>query len=813
MTTEPVATYRLQLDADLDLRAVAALCDYLAALGVSHCYLSPVTEAVPGSSHGYDVSDPTRVRAELGGEVALRALATEAGRHGLALLVDIVPNHMAADPAHDRWWWETLRDGASGAFASVFDVFWDEGGGRVVLPVLGAPAAEVVARGEIVVGEHEREAALVYHDRVFPLRDGERLGTGVGDPPPLELLDRQHYRLEQWRRGLRELNYRRFFDIADLVAVRIEDPEVFARTHTLVTRLADEGLVAGLRVDHVDGLRDPAGYLARLTGACPGVWILVEKILGRAEELPSDWSTAGTTGYEFAALVDRALVDPGGAEPLAVLAREWTGQEVDPEQIVENSRRDALASLFPAELGRVRHLAAAALGADPDDEELARAVRELVVAFPVYRTYLVDDEPPSRADRGRLESARARAVSRDAAVAPLVGRLVDVLLGDIPCSVDAPVGTRGELRARFQQLTGPVAAKGEEDTAAYRDLRLVSLDEVGAAPGSFAAEPDELHRAAEARLRSHPRSMLATSTHDSKRSEDVRARLHCLAEIPERWAAAADRWREHNAGHRGDRPGPDAADEYLLYQTLVGAWPIQTERVVAYLRKAAREAKRRTSWLDPDPRYEEALESFTRGVLADEGFVADLDRFVAPLVAFGRSNSLAATTLKLTSPGVPDLYQGTELWRADLVDPDNRRPVDFTRRRRALADQEDLDVDTLRARSDEGLPKLRLIARTLRLRRRRPEAFGPHGSYEPLRFAGARARHGIGFVRGGQVAVLVTRFPVGLAGDWGPTTTSLPPGEWVDVLTDRPHAGGRRRLTEVLGDLPVAVLDRTLSSR
>jgi len=845
------ATYRLQVRPGFDLEAATALVDYLAALGVSHVYTSPLLRSAPGSEHGYDVVDPTGMDPELGGEAAYDRFSEALAAHGLGHVLDIVPNHMAVVPAAaNPWWWDVLARGRESPHARIFDVDWEARAGlrgRVLVPVLGEPLARELEAGTLRP-EHDRELGLVvrYHEHGFPLvvepapEDPAAFAAELaGDATRLaELLEDQHYRLAEWRRERFDLNYRRFFTISSLVGVRVEDPEVFRATHPRILDLVRQGRVTGLRIDHPDGLRDPEGYLRRLRGELakaaaaaagatdlPRVPIWVEKILEPEELLREEWPVEGTTGYDFAAQVSELLVDPAGAKPLVELhaalcaegsASSSASSPASWPAVVAASKRRILDLHLGSEVGRLVREARCVL---PEErpEDLEAAFRELLVAFPVYRTYVrAADGAVAPEDEAAVARAAAGARAARPELGPLVDRLAEALLLRRPGA--------GELAERFQQVAGPVMAKGVEDTAFYRYVPLAALCEVGHDPGRFGAPAADFHAACRHRAERWPRSLLATSTHDTKRSEDVRARLLLLAELPEVWARTVRRWRERNAPHRrGDAPEP--ALEHLLYQTLVGAHPLSAERAVAYLEKAAKEAKTRTAWVRPDPDYAAGVRGFAEAVLADPGFRDELEAFVAPLVEPGRVNALAQALLRLTAPGVPDLYQGGELWDLSLVDPDNRRPVDYARRRALLARLEETPPDASALREaladpdDPGVPKLWLIRRALELRRRRPELFAPGSAYEPLAAEGARAEHAVAFARraaaGGPAAVaVVPRWPwrlSGVAGGWADTRLllpSLPPGHrWHDLLTGARLDAGTAPLAHLLTPFPLALLE------
>jgi (1->4)-alpha-D-glucan 1-alpha-D-glucosylmutase len=883
----PLATYRVQLRPGFGFDEAAALAPYLAALGVSHLYSSPYLQAARGSTHGYDVIDPTRVNEELGGAEAHERFCQTLGKHGLGQVLDIVPNHMAIDSKggepENVWWWDVLENGPSSRYAAYFDVDWDPPQERfrntVVLPILGDHYGRVLEAGEMKLVRREGSFEVHYFEHRMPVsprsldsllaeaagrcgstdlafladvlsqlpsatatdresvarrhRDKEvvrrQLARLFQEQPEVAravdavveeinadsdrldgLLSRQNYRPAFWRTAGRELDYRRFFDVHTLAGLRTEDERVFADTHALVLDWVRRGVLDGLRIDHPDGLRDPEQYFKRLRDSTPDSWIVVEKILEPGERLPDSWPVDGTTGYDFLNLAGGLFVDPEGEGPLTELYTELTGSSADWPQLVWEKKHLVLDQLLAAEVNRVAEIFLQVCERhrryrDSLRHELREAIREVAACFPVYRSY-------ARAEAGEMsqqdgehvdtavEAARAR---RPDLPADLFDFFRDLLL----LKVKGPV--ESEMVMRFQQLTGPVMAKGVEDTAFYNFHRLVALNEVGGDPSRFGIPPEEVHRTlAEAQER-WPNAMLATSTHDTKRSEDVRARLALLSEIPEHWSEAVRRWVARGERHRP--PDPDI--EYLLYQTLVGAWPVETERVVAYMEKAAREAKGSTAWTRVDSAYEESLRAFVEGVLGDRELVQDLEGFVATLVEPGRINSLAQTLLKLTAPGVPDLYQGTELWTLALVDPDNRRPVDYDERRRLLRRLEGgPGPETILARlldqTDEGLPKLWLTRQALHLRRRRPELFGADGDYLPLMARGERAAHAFAFVRGGGAVTVVPRLLMKLRGDWGGTSLELPAGRWRNELTREEVGGGEVRVADLLRRFPVALLSQ-----
>ncbi|CAN5826232.1 malto-oligosyltrehalose synthase [soil metagenome] len=621
-------------------------------------------------------------------------------------------------------------------------------------------------------------------------------------------LELQNYRLARWRTASQELGYRRFFDIDSLIGLRIEDPEVFTDSHSLLLTWTEAGEVDGLRVDHPDGLRRPGEYLSRLRAAAPSAWIVVEKILEGDEELSKEWPVDGTTGYEFLNDVTALFVDTAAEDPMTNLWSDIVGSEATWEEVATAAKREVLSEVLAADLNRLTTVFVELCKdrrrfRDFTRAELSAALSETLVGFAVYRTYVTEEGDARPADIAHVESAieAARLARPD-----LDSGLFDLLSGVLVARLTGPTET--ELRMRFQQLSGPVMAKGVEDTAFYRYLRLAALCDVGGDPALFGHEdPGAFH---ERRLRSQddwPTTMLSLSTHDTKRSEDVRARLTVLSEIPDLWGEYVGRWRVRNADHRPAEI--DGATEYLMYQTFVGAYPLELDRLIAYVEKATKEAKLHTSWTDPDPSYDDAVKRFAGLLYDDSRFRSELDVVVEEVLGAGRINSLAQKTLQLTCPGIPDLYQGTELWDLSLVDPDNRRPVDFALRRRLLGDLDHCEAPDVLSRMDEGLPKLWLIVTLLGVRRDRPDAFGSNATYRPLAVSGVARRHAVAYTRSDQVVVIVPRLTIVLesTGGWGDTNVDLPAGEWRDVFSRRMF-GGTVEVRSLLQAFPVAVLEK-----
>lgn len=778
------STYRLQLRPGFGFDEAETAAAYVAELGASHIYPSPFLETAPESQHGYDVAAPDRVRTEYGGEAGFKRWCATLARLGLGQVMDLVPNHMSIVTERNHWWWDVLRLGRQSPYAGYFDIDWqaDE---KILLPWLARPLHATVSAGELQLEERGGETVLVYGGMALPVAPGSGGGTAE------QVLARQHYQLAHWSVADRRLGYRRFFDISSLIGVRVEDPEVFAATHQRVIEWLGAGCVDGLRIDHVDGLRDPAAYLMRLHAAAPGAWIVVEKILTHGEPLRPAWPVAGTTGYEFLNLVMGLFVDPASEEDLDAAYSAFAGPQPEFTEVSHRARIQVMRDLLHAEVRRMGPLAVAA-GMARDTGEAESLIAAVATSMPAYRTYVPPAGMPGPEDAAILLQAVQTS-------------------GLQPSVYDEWLAPRNrDLLLRFQQLTPAVFAKGVEDTAFYRYHRLTALNEVGGDPLRFGTEPEEFHFTMAIAQRLRPQRLLTTGTHDTKRGEDARARLCLLTEMPEAWRATALAWRRHNQRHRSEA-GPNANTEYLLYQTLVGAWPISAERLQAFMLKAVREAKVATSWRKPNARYERALAGFIAAIYADAEFMRQAEAFIAPLIPAGYVNSLAQTALKLAAPGVPDIYNGAELWDFRLVDPDNRGPVDFAFRQRLLRElQAGLAPEAIWERRDEGLPKLWLIHQALRLRREHPAAFGARGGYEPLATDGRWADHALAFARGGEVATVVPRMALNIA-DWGATTVELPRGEWRNRLTGE-RAAGVVRLRELFARFPVALLAREADS-
>jgi (1->4)-alpha-D-glucan 1-alpha-D-glucosylmutase len=975
----PRATYRLQLGPDLTFDDAAGLVPYLAALGISDCYISPFFEAASSRSHGYDVSDHGRFRAELGGETAFERFAQALRQHGLGLLIDVVPNHMGIAGSRNAWWSDVLMHGASSPYASFFDIDWvpvkAELANKVLLPMLGDQYGVVLDLGELRLQLSDGLFTIHYYDTVLPVvprtyvqilghrldqlesalgsehaavlelkavyqllltiphrteADPERLaarrreteiahqkfaklletsgdvrdfiaenvrlfnGT-PGNPRSFDLLDGllqdQVYRLASWRVAGEEINYRRFFDINELAAIRTEDPRVFAETHRLILRLIRQGIVTGLRIDHPDGLYAPGEYFRRLQRACyletvhgriaaeagadsadwrdgavlerydaiqqergaalRPFYIVAEKILAPGERLPGHWAVLGTTGYEFLNLLNGLFVDRQHADAFDRIYIRLLRQRPSFREIVYQSKRLMMETSMAADLIMLAHRLDRVSEKHRSSRDftlasLTRALREIIASFPVYRTYVGDSgNGPSERDREYIQqaviAAKRRTPTMDVSIYDWIHEL---LLLKFPAWADeADRAERLDLVLRFQQTTGPVTAKGYEDTAFYRYHRLVSLNEVGGDPSRFGTRMAEFHAANVARQASFPHALSATSTHDTKRSEDVRARINVLSEIPGEWREKVAAWQKLNRNHRvgvDGQPVPGPNEEYLIYQTLVGTWPIALERLQTYLLKAIREAKVETSWINPAAGYDHAVLSFAEAILdpaRSAQFLVDFTRFQSRVAAVGVLNSLAQLLIKVTAPGVPDFYQGTELWDLSLVDPDNRRPVDWALRRRLLEEvvkeidgSQDLAefARNLLKTPEDGRVKLYLTRQALAFRRERAPLF-ERGEYRPLEARGPLTEHVCAFARVAGDDVALTVVPLHLARRriddaplgpdyWGTTSVPIPDdlgarfnnvltGETVEV--EQTAEGRGVTLGRALAGFPVALLVRT----
>jgi (1->4)-alpha-D-glucan 1-alpha-D-glucosylmutase len=884
----PTSTYRLQLHKGFNFDDAAQVADYLADLGISHVYSSPYLQAAPGSTHGYDVVDPTRVNEELGGEDGHRRFCQRLGSFGLGQVLDIVPNHMAVSPSNP-YWWDVLENGQSSRFASWFDIDWNPTEAKlqnkILIPVLGDQYGRILSAGEIKV-EHDKaekdggQFRVGYCDQQFPLApeslaplllraanraSNDTLGRIAGsfshlppcsDADPClarhrdktaaydqlkalcgersevraaiareiddlnrdidaldDLLNRQNYRLAYWRTADQELGYRRFFDVNTLVGLRTGREHVFEATHARILEWLRTGVLDGVRCDHVDGLRNPLEYFERLRARAPKAWIVGEKILAPGELLREEWPIDGTSGYDFVDVCLNLLVNDEGVEQLIETYNAFTGAEAKFEDVAHQKKMNVLHEGLGSDVNRLTSLLVDICENHRDRRdytraEIRRALREVAAAFSVYRTYVVPDtKQVTDEDRRRVGDAVKKAKQARADIdAGLFDFIEEVL------TLEASGDLEGDFAMRFQQFTSPVMAKGVEDTAFYCYNPMIALNEVGNDPARVGLSVGQFHDYCAKMQATHPRAMTTLSTHDTKRADDVRARLAAVSEIPREWKSALRRWSAQNSAFRA-ADFPDRNTEYFLYQTMVGAWPIDSERLVAYMEKASRESKAHTSWTQQNKDFEDAQRSFIERALSSEEFVADLEKFVQRVLPAGRVNSLAQSLLKFTAPGVPDTYQGGELWDLSLVDPDNRRPVGYELRRRLLKDlHAGLKVDEIMARfsdpADEGLPKLWLVHAALCLRKQHPEWFGAEAAYTPILAGGPGSEHLIAYLRADRVAAIAPRWPLKLAGKWGKTSIDLPQGKWKNRLTGESVHGGQRKVQTLLERFPVALLTK-----
>ena len=875
MNVRPLTgTYRVQLHKDFPLSRVTALASYLDRLGVTHLYASPMLTARPGSTHGYDVADPSAVNPEIGGESARRALVAALRERGLGLVLDIVPNHMGIGPTNP-YWMDVLANGRGSKWAHVFDIDWEAPGrelrGKVLLPVLGDELDAVIERGELTIAREPGKAPmLAYFDHRFPLSADVEVPRG--DEPPAEemraLLAGQHYLLASWRRAPKEINYRRFFDVNELAAVRAEDPKVFELAHAQPLAWIEAGELDALRIDHIDGLLDPAAYLAQLRaeldrrtagreGGERPVPIFVEKILSPGEHLRTEWPIQGTTGYEFLNDLEAVFIAPEGAAHIESAYRRMLrlrDERMDFHEIAIRGKLAILRGALRADVERLVRLLVPiarrdARGTGVGRRELSEAVVNLLAAMPVYRTYVDGQDRPTTDDVALVGQALDRAIERGAVTEPALRLVADVLLlRDPGTRTDAERAERLRFVQRFQQTSGPATAKGVEDTALYVYYPLASRNEVGGEPDRDISDAvGDFHRGSEERQRDWPLALVCTNTHDTKRGADVRARIDVLSELPDEWIAVVGRWRRAAAALRvkdGGKSMPDANTEYLAFQTLVGMWPLGTagkvpaadalkalaDRLHAYLLKATKEGKVRTSWTDPNEAFEKALEAWVRGVLDPKrsaDLLADVAGFAARIERPGVWNALSRVLLHFTTPGTPDLYQGDEQWHFVLVDPDNRRPVDYEARERALGRIEAAATPDaagalwreMVAAPEDGAVKLALTRALLQARRAEPALFR-EGSYRAVPARGEHADRLVAFTRehgGRAVFALAPRLTLGVAADgappvgerWGDTAVPVPAGTWRCALTGRKvESGGEVPASELLRDIPVALLIR-----
>ena len=905
----PSATYRLQFHKDFTFRDALALVPYLAELGITDAYASPILKARPGSTHGYDITDHHQLNPEVGTQDEFDSWAAALRERGMGILLDIVPNHMAVVGGENTWWNDVLENGPSSPYAVCFDIAWTastrpELQGRVLIPILGEPFAKVLEAQQLRLEYEAGAFSIRYFEHRFPvaprsyglilmhhlgeletklgpdnptLHELESIVTAVknlprrsetdpgriierqrekevikrrlntlaadnstirefiadsvthfngvaGDPASFDLLeevlDDQAYRLAFWRVAAEEINYRRFFDVNELAALSMEREDVFAATHELVLRLVGEGKVRGLRIDHPDGLFDPREYLMRLQQATGGgIYAIVEKILAIDESLPPDWPTAGTTGYEFLNLVNGLFVDGSREGAFTRLYRDAVGDLPSFAELVYDKKLLILEIALAGEMQMLTHQLDRLAQKNRSSRDFTRnglgqALREIIACFPVYRSYITGPDVTESDRRQVLRSIRRAQVRNPGMSAAIFHFIRDTLLQRPPASaIPDYVEDQRRFVGKFQQVTAPDMAKGAEDTACYIDNRLISLNEVGGDPDRFGIPVAAFHEEMLKRQGTHPHGLSATATHDTKRGEDVRARINVLSEMPDAWRERRAKWSALNERHRvqgEDFVAPDSNEEILLYQSLLGAWPIGPQspedhaafvaRIQAYMQKALHEAKVHSTWINPNAAYDEAVRQFVARVLdldANAEFLADFREFQRTIHAYGIWNSLGQTLAKIAAPGVPDIYQGTESWELSLVDPDNRRPVDFAARQQTLADLRKLGPSAQTARElvdgrDDARIKMYLLWRGLTHRRERAELFAG-GDYVPLEVVGPRRDNVVAFarVRNDQAAIVV--FPRLLTGLIGPAETPCTPDVW-------------RGTEVVLGELPAKAL-------
>lgn len=754
----PRSTYRLQITPDFTLRDAAAMVDYLADLGVDALYLSPLLRSTEGSEHGYDCVDPTEMDPARGGEDGWRELVEAARAHGMGVVVDIVPNHVGvAEPSQNPSWWSVLKEGADSPYAAWYDIEWQRF--PLLLPVLGEDGED-----HLTIVETDDGPELRYYEHRYPVAEG----TWEPGDSAQAVHHRQNYRLVSWRRGDAELNYRRFFSVTTLAGIRQEDPQVFDATHSRIRGWVDSGEVTGLRVDHPDGLANPGDYFVRLRELAPDAWIIGEKILEGGERLPS-WPIEGTSGYDAMFDAGAIFINTAAEKQFSRIYASLTGDSVSIDDHVLEGKLNAAYMMFEAERGRIARLAP-----EVDSERLGDALAEVAARFEVYRSYLPHGD-------GYLVEAEAAAIEARPDLKDVIEQVTDRLHNPAD-----------EMAVRFQQLCGATMAKGVEDTAYYRYSRFIALNEVGGSPGTFGIELPEFHRRMADRQAHWPEAMTSLSTHDTKRSEDVRARLNVLSEIGETWAPYAKRVVE-----RMDITNHSLA--YLLAQTFIGAAPIERERMHAYANKAMREAADETSWIDPNTEFEQQVHDAIDRAYDDDETQQAMGRLLSMVARPGWTNSLGQKLVQITMPGIPDVYQGTETWDESLVDPDNRRPVDFAANREMLASGQAPALDST------GATKLWVVSHALRLRRDRPELFT---GYTPLHAEGEAADHLVAFDRGGAIT-LATRLPYTLNrnGGWGDTVIHLD-GTYRGELQGSTWSGTVRLADLLAADYPVGLLSR-----
>lgn len=845
----PIATYRVQLNKTFGFQDLKNILPYLSKLGISHIYASPIFQAKKDSAHGYDITDPNTISQELGGKTAFQELIKEASAFGLEWLQDIVPNH-ASYSLENKMIYDLMANGASSRYGGFFDVNWNYPSpklrGKILAPFLARSLSECLKEGKLSLAFNDG-FKIKYDGMGFPVNAeaSENLLQNAtikqvverynNDPQLLgELLSTQYYALAHWRTALKHINYRRFFDIIDLIGLRMENPQAFEDTHRLIFELAKSGRFSGLRVDHIDGLYEPAVYLHKLRQHLPETYLIVEKILTDNEQLPASWSVQGTTGYDFLNYTNKAFIKQDSEQEITAFYRQFTGNTQAYSELLYDCKKYVIGTYF---LGDVRNLARLITEtlrkirhelpygrSKYGRSKLEEAVAELLSCFPIYRTYLNQRNHDDEVFRMALKLAQPknpRLANEFSAIAHLLEQ-----------SRNSPDALHALMR--FQQFTGAIMAKGFEDTALYRYSRLLSLNEVGSNPAQFGCSLQDFHEFNRLRQQNSPLTLNATSTHDTKRGEDVRARLNVLSEISGEFKDSVEIWAKLNTAKKRQIKGklaPDQNEEYYLYQTLLGAFPWNperefTERIKQHMVKALREAKINSNWLTPNLPYEEAVTDFAAEVLGSEDFMKAFLPFQQKIAFYGFFNTLSQTLLKVTCPGIPDFYQGTDLWDLNLVDPDNRRPVNFKKRQELLSEISLLrpsQAPNLLETPSDGKAKLYVIYKTLTFRQKIKELFEA-GAYIPLAVKGRYAENALAFCRkkgGAYIVVVVPRFLTGLLKpqevwekadvDWADTCISLPdgaPSSWSDIFTDRTltSKSGNLPIRDALDGFPVALL-------
>ncbi|MBF0366932.1 MAG: malto-oligosyltrehalose synthase [Oligoflexia bacterium] len=820
MKQVPIATYRLQFyqnNQNFTFENVSQIAEYLALLGVSHLYASPYLQAVPGSTHGYDIVDYSRVSEELGGVLSYERMCLTLRQHNLGQILDIVPNHMAIGVPENLWWWDVLEKGPASPYACFFDVYWDCNTQKILLPVLGDHFEKILESKQLQINkqDHNDFFLLHYGEMSFPIAlhlqkqlSQIALQEVNDDLSKLKaLLEQQHYQLVFWKHAKDRCSYRRFFDINHLAALKMEDINVFSKTHQLILKLLQEGIIDGVRVDHIDGLKDPEQYLHRLRQQAPKSWIIVEKILLENEELPPTWPVDGTTGYDFMNLLLNLFINPSAKTNLTDFYLEFTDNKQTYPDLLYQKKCNIMEDILGGDLHHLTGLLLTICNHRFTPLDLRKALVELIAQFPVYRTYIRAEKNIIEArDAQLVKSVVAKAIGNNNANPELLTFFQTLLL------LEQKGPLESDFVMRFQQVTGPVMAKSAEDTAFYCYHRFSALNEVGGEPDHFGQSIDEFHQRLLELKKSHPYTMVSTSTHDTKRSEDVRMRLAVLSEVSLPWSKAVRRWSLHNQKYK-NQGFPDNNSEYLLYNTLFGAWPIDEERLSSSMIKSSRESKLYTSWLQPDPHYEAALLNFIHNILQDEPFMLEFVQFVRQYLYAGRVNSLAQTLIKLTAMGVPDIYQGCELWYLSLVDPDNRRKVDYQVRRQLLEKALSYTPEQIlqQQHMEEGMPKIWLIHKMLHFRKQYPHILAPIADYVPLKASGEKKEHVLSFMRSTEAITVIPRLTLALGhhNPWKNTTLPLPPGIWNNLFTGESLKGEDITISKLLNHFPVAFLYRS----